>query len=139
MSVVTGDRTQGKLKVLLDTAELVKYTLSVIKNEKVFPKSYRWLLSQKIADEAVDAYTCIRRANAINVKTHKDFEQRRSQQVKAYTHLEALIGLVDIAFNILPIEGKRIEHWTGLVLTAENSLKNWCRSDAKRYEELLKK
>ena len=133
MSVVTGKRTQGKLRVLNDSAEVVRYTLSAVKNEKVFPKSYRWLLSQKIADEAVDSYACIRRANAVNVKNARDYEYRRDQQLRAYAHLEALLGLVDVAFNVLSIEVRRIEYWTGLILKTENSLKNWSRSDKNRY------
>lgn len=133
MSVVTGKRTQGKLRVLNDSAEVVRYTLSAVKNEKVFPKSYRWLLSQKIADEAVDSYACIRRANAVNVKNAKDYEYRRDQQLRAYAHLEALLGLVDVAFNVLSIEVRRIEYWTELILKTENSLKNWGRSDKNRY------
>ena len=135
MSVVTGKRTQGKLRVLNDSAEVVRYTLSAVKNEKVFPKSYRWLLSQKIADGAVDAYACIRRANAVNVKNAKDYEYRRNQQLRAYAHLEALLGLIDIAFNVLSIEARSIEFWTGLILQTENSLKNWARSDKTRYSE----
>jgi hypothetical protein len=133
MSVVTGKRTQGKLRVLNDSAEVVRYTLSAVKNEKVFPKSYRWLLSQKIADEAVDSYACIRRANAVNVKNARDYEYRRDQQLRAYAHLEALLGLVDVAFNVLNIEVRRIEYWTELILKTENSLKNWGRSDKNRY------
>ena len=133
MSVVTGKRSQGKLRVLNDASQVVRYTLSTVKNEKVFPKSYRWLLSQKIADEAVDAYACIRRANAVNVKNAKDYEYRRDQQLRAYAHLEALLGLVDVAFNVLNIEARRIEYWTGLILTVENSLKNWGKSDKNRY------
>lgn len=135
MSVVVGKRSQGKLRVLNDASDVVRYTLSSVKNEKVFPKSYRWLLSQKIADEAVDAYALIRRANAVNVKNAKDYEYRRNQQLRAYAHLEALLGLIDIAFNVLNIEARRVEFWTGLILQTENSLKNWARSDKTRYSE----
>lgn len=138
MSVVTGKRTQGKLRVLNDSAEVVRYTLSAVKNEKVFPKSYRWLLSQKIADEAVNSYACIRRANAVNVKNAKDYEYRRDQQLRAYAHLEALLGLIDIAFNVLSIEARRIEYWTELILKTENSLKNWGKSDKNRYSGVTK-
>lgn len=139
MSVVSGKRTQGKLQVLYDSMELCKYTLSAVKNEKVFPKSYRWLLSQKIADEAVSAMACIRRANAINVKARSDYEYRRNQQLRAYAHLEALLSLIDLAFNVLSIEARRVEYWTGLVLKTEDELKAWGRSDKKRFIKAAKK
>ena len=138
MSVVNGKRDQGKsqLRVLHSAFELCKYTLSIAKNEKVFPKGYRWLLTQKIVDEAIDAMTSINRANAVNVKKASDYEYRRSQQLKAYAHLEALLGLIDLAFNVLAIEARRVEYWTGLVLETEKQLTNWGRSDKQRYAEI---
>ena len=55
MSVRKGDRTQGKLEVLNLAMNLCTHTLQLCRNEKYFPKSQRWLLTQKIANEAVDA------------------------------------------------------------------------------------
>ena len=139
MSVVSGKRDQGRLKVLDRSYELCKYTLSIVRNEKVFPKSYRWLLSQKIVDEAVDALGCIKRANATKVQCTSDYEYRHNQQVRAYAHLEALLTLVDLAFNVLNISADRVEYWTGLVLETEKCLTNWGRSDKQRYSEYIKK
>ena len=137
MSVISGKRTEGKLRVLGSAYELCRYTLHIAKNEKIFPKGYRWLLTQKIVDESVDAMCCIKRANAVNVKNHDDYKMRRTWQVEAYAHLEALLGLIDLAFNTLNIEAKRVEHWTGLVLETEKGLVNWGKSDKKRYAELI--
>jgi len=136
MSVISGKRQQGRLVVLNHAYELCKYTLSVLKNEKVFPKSYRWLLNQKIADECVNALSCIRRANAVNVKSKQNYEYRHNQQMKAYAHLEALLGLIDVAFNVLAIDADRVEYWTGLILETEKCLANWARSDKRRFEDL---
>ena len=116
MSVVSGKRDQGRLKVLDRAYELSKYTLSIVRNEKVFPKSYRWLLSQKIVDETVEALGCIKRANSTKVQCYRDYEYRHNQQIQAYAHLEALLTYIDLAFNVLNISADRVEYWTGLVL-----------------------
>jgi hypothetical protein len=139
MSVVKGYREVGNFRVFNEVMTLCKYTLRAVKSEKVFPKSYRWLLSQKIADEAVDAVACVKRANSVHVITQKDFDYRRDQQLRAYAHLEALLGLIDVAFNVLEINAHKIEFWTGLVITTENSLKNWSKSDKQRYPQFAPK
>lgn len=101
MSVRSGDRTQGKLEVLNLAMNLCTHTLRLCRTERYFPKSQRWLLTQKIASEAVDALTCIRKANATLVDGTEDHYRLRSgYQAEAHAHLGALYALVDIAYNM---------------------------------------
>lgn len=85
MSVVKGKRTPTDSK--LETAErfkmLCSYTLTICKNEKHFPKRNRWLLTAPIVKSSVDAYAYIKRANAVEVVTYRDYEQRREYQIRA--------------------------------------------------------
>lgn len=134
MSVRKGDRTSGKLEVLNCISVLSSHTIRTCRSEKVFPKSSRWIMAKPIVDECISAFTCVRRANSVLVKTQQDYEYRRSQQVEAHSHLEALLSLIDLAYNAFDIEARRVEYWTGLVLQADELLKSWMRSDKKRYE-----
>lgn len=68
MSVRKCDRNEGKLQVLNLSLNLAVYTLQICHNEKVFPKSQRWIMTQRIVNECLDAVTCIRRANAVLVQ-----------------------------------------------------------------------
>ena len=129
MSVIVAKRKEGRFEVLLRAEELCAYTIRICKNEKNFPKRDRWILTQPIVNEALAAMTCIRRGNAVRVVQQSDYEYRRSQQVEAFAHLEALLSLIEIAYNVLSIESKRIEFWTGLVLGVEEKLRGWRRSD----------
>ena len=94
ISVVTGKRQEGTLQVLILARQLAVYTVKISKNENVFPKSYRWILTQKIVNEAVDALNCIRRANATALPTEKmsediakdNIQYRYNQQRSAYAH-----------------------------------------------------
>ena len=144
MSVVTGKRSQGKLQVLLLASNLSVYTLKVCKNEKVFPKAYRWLLTQKIVEETIEAQNCIRRANSTKLPD-KDSEEGRqayyyrySQQRTAYAHYESILGMLDLAFNTLPIETSRIEYWTGCIVEIEEKLRAWTKSDKQRVSKVFK-
>lgn len=134
------------MQVLQLSRELTIYTIKICKNEKVFPKSYRWILTQQIVNEAVEAMNCIRRANSTRLpdgKMQKDVASdnaryRLRQQSEAYSHLEALLGMMDIAYGALPISGDRMEYWTGLVVGVEEKLKAWVKSDKKRVSDAHK-
>ena len=133
MSVIKAKRKEGQLLVLSKARTLCAYTITICKNERHFPKRDRWILTQPIVTEALNIMTCLRRANATRVETQMDYDYRRSQQVQAFGHAEALLTLMDIAYEALSIETDRIEYWTGLVLEVEGLLQKWRRSDSSRY------
>ena len=116
MSVIKAKRQPGKFEVLVKVREMCAYTIQICKNEKNFPKRDRWILTQPIVNEALAVMTCIRRANAVRVVRKEDYVYRRSQQVEAFAHAEALLALIDIAYTALGVESCRVEHWTGLIL-----------------------
>ena len=138
MSVRVGDRQQGKLQVLNKARVLKRYTLAVLKNDKYFPKSVRWMYAQPIHQEMRAACSCIRRANAVRVSDtinkENEYTYRRMQQVEAYAHLEALLDLIDDVYLARYISGRQAEHWTQLIVETEEYLMAWVRSDAERYK-----
>ena len=44
MSVPKNHRTENKLQALKETLDMVKYTIQMCENEKIFPKKCRWNL-----------------------------------------------------------------------------------------------
>lgn len=134
MSVRSGDRTQGKLEVLNKAMDLCTHTLRLCKNEKYFPKSQRWLFTSKLANEAVDALTCIRKANATLLGGDEDYSKlRKCYQAEAHAHLGALYALIDVAFNMCDGLGPdQVKYWTELVRDTDDKLKAWIRSDKAR-------
>lgn len=135
MSVDTAHRNESKLKVLTSAITLCSYTLTVCKNEGVFPKRNRWILTQKIVNEATDIVSNIRRANAVRVETPNDYAYRRSQQIEAYGRCEALLTLIDMAKANLNVDADRVKRWTGLAKEVEDLLNKWKNSDAKAAAE----
>ena len=137
MSVPKGKRTEGKLQVLVELQALCTYTIQICKNEKNFPKRDRWILTQHIVKLAVEAYTLARKANAVRVMTMDDYKLRRSYQIQCKSSLEALLGLIDIAYMALGLDGQRVEFWTKSVISAEDKLAAWRSGDRKRYKGIL--
>lgn len=138
MSVIKAKRSEGRLEILTQANNLAAYTVQICKNEKYFPKRDRWIMTQHIVHEALDVLCCIKRANAVNVATWEDYKYRRARQVEAYSHAEALLTLLDVAYITLCIESQRIEFWTGQIISVENLLKKWRESDRKRYKSILR-
>lgn len=138
MSVPKGCRTESKLQVLVELQALATYTIQICKNEKNFPKRDRWILTQHIVRLAVDAYALARKANAVRVATMEDYKLRRGYQVECRSSLEALLGMIEIAYLALPLEGERVEFWTKSVMSAEEKLTAWRNSDRKRFKDLVK-
>ena len=138
MSVIKAKRSEGKLEILTQANNLCAYTVQICKNEKYFPKRDRWIMTQHIVHEALDILCCVKRANAVQVATWDDYKYRRAQQVEAYSHAEALLTLLDVAYITLCIENDRIEFWTGQIISVENLLKKWRESDRKRYKAILR-
>ena len=134
MSVRKGDRGEGKLQVLNKARELKKYSLTIVKSEKNFPKSTRWLYASPIVNEVREACICIRHANSVYVTTEDEYNYRRMEQVKAHAHLDALLDLIDDAYDAGYISGKQVEYWTGLILNTDDLLKSWIKSDKEKHK-----
>ena len=137
MSVRKCDRQKNPLEVLTLARNLAIHTIRLCKNDKLFPKAQRWILTQRIAHEAIESMTCIRRANATLLAAgptiEVDYAYRRAQQVEAHAHIGALLSLIDVAYELNDIDGDRIHYWVGLAKDTDDKLKSWMRSDKLRY------
>ena len=65
MSVVASKRGEGKLLVLTKANELAVYTIRICSNERNFPKRYRWCITAKIVDSAMDISNYANMANSV--------------------------------------------------------------------------
>lgn len=72
MSVVQSKRGEGQLLVLSKANELSVYTIKICSNEKNFPKHYRWCITNKIVDAAIDISNDANMANSVFVKDSSD-------------------------------------------------------------------
>ena len=136
MSVVKSKRGEGQLLVITKANELATYTIKICSNEKNFPKHYRWCITNKIVDSALDINNYITMANAVFVTDKNDVALRKQFQTKAIAASYALLSMMDIAYRTFGIESKKIEYWTGLVIEVQNYLRNWKKSDAERYNDI---
>lgn len=136
MSVVKSKRGEGQLVVITKAEELAEYSVKICKNEKHFPKAFRWCFTMKIVDEAVSIYTLIREANTIFVMTKEDYSLRRRKQLEALSLTDSLLGLIDLAKRVYGLDSDRVEHWALLVKNVSKPLCKWLKSDEERYKDI---
>ena len=136
MSVPSYNRHEGKLEVLESARKLMKHTLSIIQNEKNFPKRSRWIITKPIVDEVISVVTNIRKANSVRVEISEDYILRRKYQYQAFASVSALYTLLDAAYLYLGLASNKIEYWTGLCFDTELKLKAWIKADKERYKNI---
>lgn len=137
MTVVKSRRGESEMEVITKARELAKYTIQICNNETNFPKRHRWFTNNRLADVALDVCGHVYEANGTFVKIHGDYEIRRANQVEALNKIERLLLNMTIAYELFHVDGKRIDHWTGIVIEVQRLVRAWRDSDYKRYSQLL--
>lgn len=72
MSVPKSKRGTSKLEVITKANELATHTIHICSNESCFPKRYRWCITAKIVDAAVEISRLINMANSVYVNPESE-------------------------------------------------------------------
>lgn len=97
----------GELTAISKAKDLVSHTMWA--SNKVFPKSVRFTLSQRMETAALDL------------------------QKRALTKCKLLLNLLDIALERGYIDIRRCEDWTKKILDVKNLTASWRKKDAARF------
>ena len=122
MSTVVGQRhvadtPKNKYLDTLTIAErLATHTIVCCRNEKIFLPENKEILTDKIVADAVAVITAIKEANAIEVKTVEEREERLALQRYAIRKLKGIPTLLSMAKKLNPskFRGKKLAYWNAL-------------------------
>ena len=140
MSVPVNQRSHGKLEAYSKSYDLVKYTLQITKNKKIFTEEYQECLTDHIISAALDVYMLIGFANGKQVRSDKDrqnYNERIESQRRAIDRCSDLIRLIFLAKPIFHLSSKRVKYWTELTRTTRSLTKAWSDSDVKRFAPMF--
>jgi hypothetical protein len=135
MSVVKSKQSVGKLVAVTKSRELAEYTLKICANEKTFPKRYRWCLTAKIVDSAMNINNGVNMANSVFVRDDADYLLRKQYQTRALAETYALLSMVDIAYRTYSLETARAEYWTRLIYDVQNIIRNWRKAEIEKHDK----
>lgn len=121
----------GELTAISKAKDLVNHTFWA--SNKIFPKSVRFTLTQRMETVALDILESLIEANEIFPRTEKETEQRLDYQKRALTKCKLLLNLLDIALERGYIDIRRCEEWTKKILDVKNLTASWRKKDAARF------
>ena len=107
----------GELTAISKAKDLVNHTMWA--SNKVFPKSVRFTLSQRMETAALDVLECLIEANEIFPRSAAETAERLDLQKRALTKCN-----IDI---------RRCEDWTKKILDVKNLTASWRKKDAARF------
>lgn len=137
MSVVKSKQSEGKLVVVTKSRTLAEYTLRICANEKNFPKRYRWCLTAKIVDSAMNINNGVNMANSVYVYDETDYALRKRYQTQALAETYALLSMVDIAYRTYNLETARVEYWTRLINDVQTLIRNWRKAEIEKHDKII--
>lgn len=126
----TVNRT-GELTAVTKAKDLLNHTLWA--SNKVFPKSVRFTLSQRMETAALDILQDLIEANEIYPRSPEEAAKRTGLQQEALTKCKVLLNLLDIALERGYIDIRRCEDWTKKILDVKNLTASWKKKDATRF------
>lgn len=138
MSVPVYRRNPNKLQAYADTVAMIKYTLQMCENPKIFPKKCRWTICQRLIDFCLDSEIKIRLANKIVANNIELAKERLKLQKQVLQNFEAMWGLMTIAYELYSVPTQKIDTWSQLMLTAEDRVSGWRKYDVDRFKKDFK-
>ena len=135
-NVHASDRKPSEpLQAAIETRDLAMYTIQITSNEKVFIPAYKTAMVDKLVGTAIDIHTACWAANNIRVQSKEELEARLHCQTEAVRHCNKMLALIDIAWKLYHLAGRRVQYWTRKTVNARNLIRAWKKSDMKRYAE----
>lgn len=121
----------GELTAITKAKDLVDHTFWA--SNKVFPKSVRFTLSQRMETLALDVLQSLIEANEIFPRSPEQAVRRADLQHTALTKCKVLLNLLDIALERGYVDTRRCENWTEKILDVKNLTAAWKKSDELRF------
>lgn len=130
-----GERTEGDYDILQKAKEVAGYVLRITQNEKFFPKRYRFSVTNKMQEKAMDIVEKLVEAYEIYPNSQKEFDERISRMKVARAEIRSLLTLTEVAAETFGIRASAFEHLTRLLVDLKTHLTAWIRSDLKRFKD----
>lgn len=135
MSVKVSERTDGDLLVIVKAKRMAAHTLRLTMNEKVFPKRYRFTLTNKIVDKVFSIYTLLYEANEMYPHSQKELDVRLYNQRLAMAYCRSLMSMIEIAKETFGLEEKKTEYWISMIFEVRIMTAKWLQKDVERFKD----
>jgi hypothetical protein len=134
MSVMAAKRSEGTLDVIIKAKELCIHTIKITHNEKVFPKRYRFSITEKLQTQTIEILMLLVEANEIYPKTKAEAEERMLLQKRACAKCRSLLTMIDISKELFGMDMGKVAYWAKLAAEVRNKAVAWQVKDSERFK-----
>ena len=128
---------ERELKVLDLSDDFCRDTFKILKDEKIFPKSSRWLGVYEIANLLNDMHTKLLKANNIKVTNAVEWDIRHSLQSEAYADIITIGEKFTFMSAVFEMKIDKLNKWLESKGKLQGYISAWKLSDEKRYKEKI--
>lgn len=133
MSVPKSRRGDSEMEFIYAARQLELYT---IRKCVGLPKRYTFYISQPLANDAKRIHDDVKMANSIFPMNAHEAQVRRDYLMRANAELYAMISQLEIAREIIGIDGKVMGYWTELIAREIRLIKAVMKRDQERFSKL---
>lgn len=141
MAVNVGERNvpdtpqNRQLEACWKARGLALHTIKICNNKNIFLPEFQSSLTDDLIRTAKDIYINAWTANNIRVTTQQHWRYRSELQMKAILQCNNLLAMISLARALFHLKSKKTAYWSELTIETRNMLKNWHKSDMKRYSK----
>lgn len=133
MAVPKSRRGESEMEFVYTARQLELYT---IRKCVGFPKRYTFYLSQPLANDAKRIHDCVKMADSIFPTNAHEAQLRKDQLLLAEAGLNAMISQIEIARELIGIDGRIMGYWMDLIARELRLVHAVMKSDRERFGNL---
>lgn len=126
-------RVDSAMSVVVWMERLTAHIFSITSNEKQFPKSLRFTLSERMRNTALKANENLYNATYIRPTKKKDYKRIQKFQRKTRKNMIALKSLITIATDIAKL--RNVEYLASLYDDTVDAYNHWIKSTQRAYNK----
>lgn len=126
-------RVDSAMSVIVWMERLTAHVFAITSNEKQFPKSLRFTLSEEMRNTALKANEHLYNAAYIRPTKKKDYKRIQKFQRKARKKMIALKSLITIATDIAKL--RNVEYLASLYDDTVDAYNHWIKSTQRAYNK----
>ncbi|WP_300943618.1 hypothetical protein [uncultured Duncaniella sp.] len=126
-------RVDSAMSVVVWMERLTAHIFSITSNEKQFPKSLRFTLSERMRNTALKANENLYNAAYIRPTKKKDYKRIQKFQRKTRKNMIALKSLITIATDIAKL--RNVEYLASLYDDTVDAYNHWIKSTQRAYNK----
>lgn len=123
-------------KYLKNADDFCVRTIRMMKNEKICPKSARWLGAQELVNVVQKFHTDLHRANNIKVTNRQEKELRHALLMNAYSLIRTMGEKFVFNAMIYGIDEDALVKWLDNKAEIQAWISTKIRAEEKRYENI---